>query len=311
MRRLIRFAVALTTLTLIFVYPRYKRQKQEALDRLRAGSKIAATSFGPIEYATVGTGQPILVMHGSGGWYEQGLLLAKIVDPQKYQIVSVSRPGYGRTPLETGRTPQKLADACVALLDQLQIEAAAVLGISAGGLGAIAFAQRYPTRCRALILISAVSAATQDIHAPDWMLSVLRVMMSSDFLMWLMLKVSSQSIIGLMTGGTDSEQILSLEQKQIIEGIVNGIFPTSLWRDGTISDIGQVQAISSEMLEQIKTPTIIIHGTNDTLIPYAVAQHSAAHIPDAKLITVQGGTHLLVGTHKDMVSTAIDELLAP
>ena len=46
-------------------------------DQLEDGSTVVATSRGPVEYATVGAGRPLLYLHGSPGGYDQvlGLLL--------------------------------------------------------------------------------------------------------------------------------------------------------------------------------------------------------------------------------------------
>src|SRR5687768_17389272 len=77
-----------------WAYPRYQRDKRNMLERLRSGSQMLTTLYGEVEYATVGKGQPILVVHGSGGGYDQGLLLGQVMNADDYRVVSISRPGY-------------------------------------------------------------------------------------------------------------------------------------------------------------------------------------------------------------------------
>src|SRR5215216_4868325 len=62
-----------------------------------------------------------------------------------------------RPPLHLGRCAQDAADALAALLDNLAIPTVAVIGISAAGPTALAFAQQYPGRTSKLILESAVT----------------------------------------------------------------------------------------------------------------------------------------------------------
>jgi pimeloyl-ACP methyl ester carboxylesterase len=68
------------------------------------------------------------------------------------RVISVDARGFGRTPLVGGATIADLADDVAALLDELRIPRAAVLGMSMGGYGALAFAARHPTRLAALVL---------------------------------------------------------------------------------------------------------------------------------------------------------------
>src|SRR5687767_1315960 len=91
-------------------YQQYQLEKEDTLRRLRLGSRLLHTKQGAIEYAIAGTGRPFLMLHGSGGGYEQGLLLSHIVDPTAYKIIAPSRPGYGQTPLASGASPIEQAD---------------------------------------------------------------------------------------------------------------------------------------------------------------------------------------------------------
>ena len=54
------------------IYLAYLGDMNKVRERLSIG-KVAETSAGPIEYADVGQGQPILSIHGAGGGFDQGL----------------------------------------------------------------------------------------------------------------------------------------------------------------------------------------------------------------------------------------------
>jgi hypothetical protein len=123
----------------------FTRWKRETIARLQTGSQVAQTPRGPIEYATQGEGPAILIIHGTLGGYDQGM--AFVSQNPGFKSIAVSRPGYLRTPLQTGRTPAEQADAFAALLDVLNIPRVAAVAISGGGPSALQFALRYPERC--------------------------------------------------------------------------------------------------------------------------------------------------------------------
>ena len=125
----------------------------------RPPSQIIQTSQGLLEYALYGAeqGAVVILSHGTGGGYDQGLMLARLLGD--FQGIAVSRAGYLRTPVETGPSPAELTHAYAALLNSLDIEKAAILGLSAGEMSAAHFALRYPNHCWALVLADAVTTA--------------------------------------------------------------------------------------------------------------------------------------------------------
>lgn len=154
--RLIKTIVGITGAVSTFLtYRMFRRQKDEAVIDLRENGQIIETACGPIEYAVKGEGATLLICHGGGGGYDQGLLFSW--PEYGFQFVAPSRPGYLRTPLEVGESFEDQADAYAALLDALDIHEVAVLATSGGGPSALQFALRYPDRCWGIILLSAIS----------------------------------------------------------------------------------------------------------------------------------------------------------
>ena len=56
----------------------------------------------------------------------------------------------------------------------------------------------------------------------------------------------------------------------------------------------QFAAIDQLPHDQVRCPTLVVHGTHDGDVPFAHAEHSAQAIPDAELCTVEQGWHLLM-----------------
>lgn len=55
---------------LIVTYPDYRSDINAAQERVMSGSQVIETKCGPIEYAAMGEGPPVLVVHGAGGGYD-------------------------------------------------------------------------------------------------------------------------------------------------------------------------------------------------------------------------------------------------
>jgi hypothetical protein len=71
----------------------YQTDIQEARARVATGSSLAHTSCGPIEYAVTGDGPPVLVVHGAGGGFDQGLDFGAPLAKLGLRIIAMSRSG--------------------------------------------------------------------------------------------------------------------------------------------------------------------------------------------------------------------------
>jgi len=134
----IAIAVALLLLSVfVFTYARFQAEISGAREKVLAGSEILKTDQGDIEYAVKGEGPPVLVLHGAGGGYDQGLLLGRTSFGGSFKLISVSRFGYLRSPIPENSTVEAQAAIYAGLLDHLKIEKVVVIGGSAGGPSAL------------------------------------------------------------------------------------------------------------------------------------------------------------------------------
>ncbi len=281
----------------------YRKQKWTAVERLRSGSHLAETSHGLMEFAEVGQGPAVLISHGGGSNHRHALDFAW---PNTcLRFIGVSRSGYSRTPLDTGRTFEDQADAFAALLDSLGIDQAAIIGMSAGGPAAIQFAVRHPDRCWGLVLISAVNQPVRAL--PPALQLFERALNASDFLPWLML---NSPLLYLLSGRMLIQQLGQDPVKwSLYHRTMHGLFPVSLLRPGIQNDFEQIRNMPRYPMDEISAPTLVIHGDADQVVPFEQGQWSAGRIPGAMFLVVENGGHLSFITHLDQTRQALISFL--
>jgi 2-hydroxy-6-oxonona-2,4-dienedioate hydrolase len=105
-------------------YAAYRKDLDAARKRIETEGQLIDTPHGPIEFAEAGDGPAVLLIHGAGGGFDQGLALGAAFLGDGYRIVAPSRFGYLGTPLPADASPAAQADAHLRLLDALQLERA-------------------------------------------------------------------------------------------------------------------------------------------------------------------------------------------
>jgi pimeloyl-ACP methyl ester carboxylesterase len=279
-------------------------------------SRIAQTALGPIEYYVMGTGPAVLVSHGCPGGYDQGLIAARLARDQRFQFIALSRPGYLRTPLCVGASPAEQADAYAALLDALHIPAAAVIGISAGGPSALQFALRHPRRCWALVTLCAISRRLSQAEIMKCK-SLLTRLTFTAILLWELIRYRAtelanrcRALLAFMSPDSGSEYRLPTRRNlDVVLGLLGNFRMMSLRKAGLENDLEQLTRMPVYPLEEITTPTLVLHGQADELVPFSHAEAIANKVPKARILEVQDGGHLFCATHHQQVIPAIFEFL--
>ena len=260
----------------------------------RPQSQLIQTSRGAIEFAMHGEGAAVIICHGTGGGYDQGLVIARLLNG--FQGIAVSRAGYLRTPLDTGRSPAELADAYLSMLDVLKIEKAAILGLSGGGMSAAHFALGHPDRCCGLVLADAITKAPPNTSVKI----VQRANSLPDGIAWLLTRLAVHVGLPLMVRDAETRSMMSIFFENN---------PISERRAGVQNDLDQVHAMDEFNWEEIRVPALLIHGDKDQLIPLEYSQEVAHRIPNAELIVVKGGGHECLVSHHGYVRPIINSFL--
>jgi 2-hydroxy-6-oxonona-2,4-dienedioate hydrolase len=287
-------------------YVAYRRVLDAARERIRAGT-VVATACGPIEYAATGEGRPVLVVHGAGGGFDQGLALGAPLLERGYRVIAMSRFGYLRTPLPADGSEQAQADAHVALLDALGLDRPYVIGVSAGAPSALQLAIRHPERVAKLALVvPGLFAPRQPSdfagRAPPGTALLFDTALRSDFLFWAGMRLAPSTYTRALLGTLP--QIVaaaSPAERARVAATLESILPVSSRRLGLENDAAVVSHLRRYELERVAVPTLTVGVADDLYRTYQAAEYTAAEIPGARFVGYPSGGHLLVGRQEAFV----------
>lgn len=277
---------------LALTYPSYRGQMRTARARL-AGAGVLHAAHGVIEYAMEGEGPPVLSLHGAGGGWDQGLWAARMAFGDGYQFLAVSRYGYLRSPIPPAASIKMQAALYRELLDYLGIHRVIVLGASAGGPSAMQFANDYPERTTALVLLSAVSEPSATGDKPPVYIAAIHLIQQSDYAYWLAARFFRPGILSLMGIPAGVYANLTPAQKELAQGMLDTMHPMSLRYRGTVNDEEMVcrERVSAD---RISAPTVILHAKDDALVSYRHAEHAHQAIAGSRLRLYDTGGHALL-----------------
>lgn len=275
-------------------------------------STVIETSFGALEYAEAGAGTPLMMIHGTGGGFDQGLLFAGQLVDAGYRVIAPSRFGYLKSDFPDDPSSENQADALVELLDHLGIDRIAIAGGSAGALPAMEFAIRHPDRTAALVAIVPAAYAPGRPPARPWSATqtwIAESVLGSDFLFWSAMTAMPETIVRTLLA-TDPALVAAASpaEQERVSRIMRGILPVSARARGLLND-ARLAGNPAEMdLAAITAPTLAISLEDDFYLTADAARHIADTVPDARLILYPQGGHVWVGRDAEM-SAAIDAFL--
>lgn len=285
---------------------------RRAIGRAHAGvdgrqSEIVQTRFGPLEYAEAGAGPPFLMIHGTGGGFDQGLRFAGRLAAEGYRVIAPSRFGYLRSAMPDDPSSENQADALVGLLDALGIGEIAVAGGSAGALSALQFAIRHPDRCAALVPIVPATYAPDRPPARPWsplQTFIAGAVLRSDFLFWAAIVALPDTMIRTLLA-TDPGLVsaASPAERARVHAILRGILPVSARAEGLLNDAALAGDPAPMALRDITAPTLAISLEDDRFLTADAARHIAAEVAGARLIVYPTGGHVWVGRDDELFAS--------
>ncbi len=306
-RRLLGWVAAGSIVLLIVLSTAYLRDMNQAYERIRDRSVVIPSPFGDIEFTRGGSGPPVLVIHGSGGGYDQGELLVEALLGDDFQWIVPSRFGYLRSTFREGATFDDQAHAYAHLLDELKIGKVGVVAMSHGGPSALLFAALHPDRVSSLTLVSAgvAASAAADQAQANWKGDMLVRIYDRDVFYWGATRLFRKQFMRLM--GADGSVIdgLTPGQRRLADHIIDYMNPASPRAAGAAFD--NRAAMPNDRIAAITAPTLIVHARDDALQLFHNAEFAATRIPDARLASYEKGGHLLLVIEQAAIREGVQE----
>ena len=279
--------------------------KQIYISRQLRKSRFFVTSRGNIEFIFKGNNGPVLLyIHGSPGGCDQN------IDPtQKYRVLTPSRPGYRRTDISVGKTPEQQADSFKALLDTLEIDKVFIMGVSGGGPSSMHFAAKYPEKTLGLILFEAVSFSQDFIKKDEALIN------SWDFKLFIQLLFMTSfgnERLAKMMLPNEKNRLRLLEKKEnivLLKKIIWSIWPMSIRRLGIKNDYKQFTNLNIPY-DKISSPVLILHGDEDINVDIEHAKHANKAIDNSSLYILREADHMMHATHSEEIEKQIESFIS-
>ena len=301
MRRFLRIVLILLALFLCllaiapFLIPVPPLEGTVAPEQLAdADSRFLDVNGLRVHYKIAGQGEPTLVLlHGFGA---SVFSWRKVIAPlgRGGTVIAFDRPAFGLTarPLpgewsgENPYSPEAQADLTVALLDELGVEKAVLVGHSAGGTIALLSALRHPERVEALVLVDA--AIYQEGATPSWLRPVLLTPQ--------MQRLGPLLVRLLVRGGEVAIRIAWDDPDKVVPEILSG-YNKPLRVENWDRAVWELVLASHPLglgaqLDEIRIPVLVITGDQDRVVPTAESVRLAAELRNAELVVVRDCGHV-------------------
>ncbi len=248
----------------------------------------------PVNVCEIGPadGEPIVWIHGLSGSWQNWLENLCVFAEAGFRCIALDLPGFGQSPMPRETITISGYGAMVdALLEQLEVSSACLVGNSMGGFIAAEVAIQFPERAERLVLVAAAGLSVEDLRHDTGMSLLHRL----DF------------VLSAYTGWWASKSDLVARRarmRSVVFAIVAahpGKLPAplvaeSLRGSGKKGFMPSVEALTTypirERLQEIGCPTLIVWGTKDHLVPVKDAHEFEKLIPDSRKVIYPDTGHM-------------------
>jgi pimeloyl-ACP methyl ester carboxylesterase len=246
---------------------------------------------------------PVLVCHGLADSRLSARWLRGSAQELGLRLIAPDRPGTGRTDSRWLNQVADWAEDGALILDTLEIDSAAVLGISGGGPFAAACAAQVPGRVRGLMLVGALGL-------PDWptrgmatgeQFSLALARRAPEFGGWSLDRLAAlarrwpQAFLRLAATAQPEADIRALLDPGLRESFLTSYIEA--FRRGSSGVAQDLRVLTRPWgfdLSSIKVPTWVRHGDADATVPVQHARLYAEAIPGAQLEIYPGQGHFSI-----------------
>jgi len=249
-------------------------------------------------YEVHGDGEPLVFVSGLGGgawsWFMQLPFFQ-----QRYLVIVFDNRGAGRSSTPAGPySMEDLALDVIAIMDNLRIDQAMVVGVSMGGMIAQQLCVIAPERVKGMVLGCTHCGKSQRIPPPG---EVMEVLTNNEGL-------SPEEIIDKNIPILFNKSFVEANPQIIEQYKRNALSVPPQSPEGFASQIAAIQGFDvCEKLPTISTPVLIITGKKDILVPPENSRILHRLIPNSELVEFDDVGHAVHVEAADMFNKKVDE----
>ena len=264
-------------------------------------------------------GLPLVFHHGTPGAATPVRAIERAAHARGLRLVTTSRPGYGDSTRQPGRSVVDVADDTAAALAALGAERCLIAGWSGGGPHALACGARLGAAAAVLVI---AGVAPYRAAGLDWMSGMgeenvtefSAALRGEDELRAYLLPVREQ-----LSNITAGDIVASLDTllPDVDRAVLNGEFGEDMAAsfreavragvDGWLDDDLAFASPWGFSLDEISVPVMIWQGSADLMVPFGHGQWLASQLPGASAHLEEGEGHLSVGL--GALDRMLDELV--
>jgi 3-oxoadipate enol-lactonase len=264
-------------------------------------TRVAASDGAELAVTVTGDGPLLLLIPGLGATRVVFDPIVQLLTPH-FRVAVYDQRGIGMSELTPGPyTTEQLGDDAVAVLDGVEAERAAVLGASFGGMVAEQLAVRHADRVRALVLAATGPGSSHLAREPD--------RAASDALLGKGARTPEDAYriaCTVLYSRGFQEQHADFIERQVRERAGRPIAARAFQAQFAASRGHDVWG----QLPSITAPTLVMHGSEDAVMPLANAELLAQRIPGAILDVFVGAGHLFFHEQPERTAQAVRAFVA-
>jgi pimeloyl-ACP methyl ester carboxylesterase len=255
-----------------------------------------------------GRATPMILVHGLAGAWQNWLETIPYFTRSR-RVVAIDLPGFGRSPKPTRPISIPGYAACVVeVMRALEIDAAALVGHSLGGLVTLEVTVREPTRVDRLVLVSAAGLTVASIRAQRRLAALRRAeQLVSAWGGWL---ATRSDILARRRRMRRLLMALAVHRADLLPA---PLLAEQLRGSGTPGYVDAVHALVEspirDRLDAIACPTLIVWGEEDRLVPVDDAYEFARLIPGAHTAIFERTGHMPMLERPQRFNEAVEEFL--
>ncbi len=286
--------------------PRATQIKGDAIKRVHAAGEslmmlsnlhyqgffVSTRGYESVHVMEFGTGPPVVLIHGAGGggpvWHRQ---IAALSTDHRVIVPDIPMFGISGMPNEISEPMEQIADLILGVMDETGVESADIAGHSLGALGTLTALIRAPDRFNRAVVMSPPGFG----RGLNFMLRLASVPALQRFInygsrrsrYWFFDHFEAQK------SGSSEERERLRELHFQVGNRDDGIDVFHRGLSSFTGILGQRAAICPDLAAKIKSPTLLLWGDSDRIIPTKHSKRAVALIPDVRLEIIENCGHIL------------------